>query len=387
MQMQDDNHTSSKHDHNLNDDHSIEQQHQHRDEQQHDQVNHIQIKQEETTAEVLDQQQQSQETDDNDPSQIDLQLANPQDVVGEDGLQLDDVVDYLQKQQELEDRRRAGLDVGQEATDAEIDPNNTNKYSNINGHTLHELGQNQTNNLHLLQTSSNHHDYSNRSSPPSVTGTATAPNSDDDNMMDFDSDDDDVDSKSNHSNSNSNLSGIDFQAGRTSASGSRKSRCSSLNGDGPSTSSGRLAMVKTTGPNGDIVIKRSHHNVLERKRRDLIKDSFTKLKDSVPSLLNERASRAQILKKAADFIQLTHERNENLRNSLNELTKKNMELATIKKVKTSDDSTKSKDIISHNENFKQNDSNNARTTTTNQQPLEQLSRANDIKLEDTKKGS
>lgn len=135
-------------------------------------------------------------------------------------------------------------------------------------------------------------------SPPSATGTATAPTSEDDNM-DFDSDgDDDEDSKSNHSNSNFNQNS------------------------------------KTKKGEGKGDVKRSHHNVLERKRRDLIKDSFAKLRDAVPTLSNERASRAQILKKAADFIQFTQQKNEDSRASIDELIKKNAELAASKKVKT-----------------------------------------------------
>lgn len=34
--------------------------------------------------------------------------------------------------------------------------------------------------------------------------------------------------------------------------------------------------------------KRAHHNALERKRRDHIKDSFTSLRESVPALQNEK---------------------------------------------------------------------------------------------------
>jgi len=120
-----------------------------------------------------------------------------------------------------------------------------------------------------------------KSSPPSANGTA-APTSEEDNM-DYDSDDDD-DTKSNHSNQNS----------------------------------------QRRRPEGDI--KRSHHNVLERKRRDLIKDSFSKLRDAVPTLTNQRASRAQILKKAADFIQHIHQRNETTRANIEELERKNLEL-------------------------------------------------------------
>uniref|UniRef100_D3TQQ3 Protein max n=2 Tax=Glossina morsitans morsitans TaxID=37546 RepID=D3TQQ3_GLOMM len=49
--------------------------------------------------------------------------------------------------------------------------------------------------------------------------------------------------------------------------------------------------------------KRAHHNALERKRRDHIKESFTNLREAVPSLKGEKASRAQILKKTTDCIQ------------------------------------------------------------------------------------
>ena len=34
--------------------------------------------------------------------------------------------------------------------------------------------------------------------------------------------------------------------------------------------------------------KRAHHNALERKRRDHIKDSFAHLRDSIPSLQGEK---------------------------------------------------------------------------------------------------
>ena len=36
--------------------------------------------------------------------------------------------------------------------------------------------------------------------------------------------------------------------------------------------------------------KRAHHNALERKRRDHIKDSFCNLRDSVPALQNDKVS-------------------------------------------------------------------------------------------------
>ncbi|XP_077537930.1 protein max-like isoform X2 [Haemaphysalis longicornis] len=59
----------------------------------------------------------------------------------------------------------------------------------------------------------------------------------------------------------------------------------------------------------DIESDRAHHNALERRRRDHIKFSFTSLRDAVPSLQGEKASRAQILKKAADYIQSMRRKN------------------------------------------------------------------------------
>ena len=51
--------------------------------------------------------------------------------------------------------------------------------------------------------------------------------------------------------------------------------------------------------------KRAHHNALERKRRDHIKDSFTGLRDAIPTMRGgDKSSRAQILKKASEYIQV-----------------------------------------------------------------------------------
>ncbi|CAF1154546.1 unnamed protein product [Rotaria sordida] len=49
--------------------------------------------------------------------------------------------------------------------------------------------------------------------------------------------------------------------------------------------------------------KRAHHNALERKRRDHIKGSFNDLRDVIPLLKGEKASRAHILKSATEYIQ------------------------------------------------------------------------------------
>lgn len=69
--------------------------------------------------------------------------------------------------------------------------------------------------------------------------------------------------------------------------------------------------------------KRAHHNALERKRRDHIKDSFTSLRDSVPSLQGEKASRAQILKKAAEYIQFMRRKNSTHQQDIDELKRQN----------------------------------------------------------------
>ncbi|XP_038206956.1 protein max isoform X1 [Zerene cesonia] len=81
--------------------------------------------------------------------------------------------------------------------------------------------------------------------------------------------------------------------------------------------------------------KRAHHNALERKRRDHIKDSFTSLRDSVPALQGEKvastnfqASRAQILKKAAEYIQFMRRKNNSHQQDIEDLKRQNSLLET-----------------------------------------------------------
>lgn len=70
--------------------------------------------------------------------------------------------------------------------------------------------------------------------------------------------------------------------------------------------------------------KRAHHNALERKRRDHIKDSFNSLRDAVPSLLGEKSvSRAQILKRAADYIQQMRKKNNTHQQDIADLKRQN----------------------------------------------------------------
>ena len=54
--------------------------------------------------------------------------------------------------------------------------------------------------------------------------------------------------------------------------------------------------------------KLSNLNAVERKRRDHIKDSFTGLRDAIPTMKGgDKSSRAQILKKASEYIQVLYE--------------------------------------------------------------------------------
>eukprot|EP00036_Acanthoecidae_sp_10tr_P008174 CAMPEP_0182927958 /NCGR_PEP_ID=MMETSP0105_2-20130417/14818_1 /TAXON_ID=81532 ORGANISM="Acanthoeca-like sp., Strain 10tr" /NCGR_SAMPLE_ID=MMETSP0105_2 /ASSEMBLY_ACC=CAM_ASM_000205 /LENGTH=159 /DNA_ID=CAMNT_0025065941 /DNA_START=42 /DNA_END=521 /DNA_ORIENTATION=+ len=85
--------------------------------------------------------------------------------------------------------------------------------------------------------------------------------------------------------------------------------------------------------------KRAHHNALERKRRDHIKDSFTVLRDSIPALAGEKSSRAQILNKATDFIVHMRKKNgghqgemERLRRENDELERQASKLEELKKI-------------------------------------------------------
>ncbi|XP_041468709.1 protein max-like isoform X2 [Lytechinus variegatus] len=72
--------------------------------------------------------------------------------------------------------------------------------------------------------------------------------------------------------------------------------------------------------------KRAHHNALERKRRDHIKDSFSMLRDSVPNLQGEKASRAQILNKATDYIEFMRRKNNSHQTDIDDLKKQNQTL-------------------------------------------------------------
>nr|XP_050033968.1 protein max-like [Dermacentor andersoni] len=72
--------------------------------------------------------------------------------------------------------------------------------------------------------------------------------------------------------------------------------------------------------------RRAHHSALERRRRDHIKFTFGCLRDAVPSLQWERATRAQILKRAADYIQLMQRKNRERLHTIKELKRERKHL-------------------------------------------------------------
>lgn len=74
--------------------------------------------------------------------------------------------------------------------------------------------------------------------------------------------------------------------------------------------------------------KRAHHNALERKRRDHIKDSFHTLRDAIPNIKGEKVStsRAQILKAATDYIKTMKNRNTVYQNDIDLIKKQNQDI-------------------------------------------------------------
>ncbi|KHN87415.1 Protein max [Toxocara canis] len=71
---------------------------------------------------------------------------------------------------------------------------------------------------------------------------------------------------------------------------------------------------------------RAQHNALERRRRDNIKDMYGALKDTIPGMSNERASRAVVLKKAIDMIVGMEERLKSIVSENEQLEQINAEL-------------------------------------------------------------
>lgn len=93
--------------------------------------------------------------------------------------------------------------------------------------------------------------------------------------------------------------------------------------DDNDSDSGRLQQRNSGSQNFTQAEKRAHHNALERKRRDHIKDSFTCLREAVPSLQGEKASRAQILKKTAECIQMMRRKIHSHQKDVEDIKKQN----------------------------------------------------------------
>lgn len=72
---------------------------------------------------------------------------------------------------------------------------------------------------------------------------------------------------------------------------------------------------------------RARHNAMERSRRDQIKYSYIGLRDALPDLRGTKASRVQILSKAADYIYAMRCKNAANRRDIEELKNHNKYLA------------------------------------------------------------
>jgi len=73
--------------------------------------------------------------------------------------------------------------------------------------------------------------------------------------------------------------------------------------------------------------KKAHHNALERKRRDHIKESFIGLRDCLPTMKRHaKASRAQILKQATDYIQFMTKKNGSIQKDIDSMKRQNQVL-------------------------------------------------------------
>merc|ERR1712029_576923 len=105
---------------------------------------------------------------------------------------------------------------------------------------------------------------------------------------------------------------------------------------------------------GGTMDKRAHHNALERKRRDHIKDSFTGLRDAIPTMKGgDKSSRAQILKKASEYIQYMRRKNSINQTDLEDLKRQNnhleVQIRALEKAKTVGNFSSAKEILSDQE--------------------------------------
>jgi hypothetical protein len=77
----------------------------------------------------------------------------------------------------------------------------------------------------------------------------------------------------------------------------------------------------------DPMTKRHMHNILERKRRNELKNSYEMLRENIPSLEdNERASTGQILLNAVDYINQLKKEQSTLASTLAQMKERNAQL-------------------------------------------------------------
>merc|ERR1712113_417372 len=101
---------------------------------------------------------------------------------------------------------------------------------------------------------------------------------------------------------------------------------------------------------GGTMDKRAHHNALERKRRDHIKDSFTGLRDAIPTMKGgDKSSRAQILKKASEYIQYMRRKNSINQTDLEDLKRQNnhmeAQIRALERAKTTGNFSSAAEIL------------------------------------------
>jgi len=80
---------------------------------------------------------------------------------------------------------------------------------------------------------------------------------------------------------------------------------------------------ETSGVRDMSLDRRAHHSALERKRRDHIKDSFTRLRDAIPTMQGDKSSRAQILRKSAEYISFMQQKQSTNQQELEYLSRQN----------------------------------------------------------------
>lgn len=124
--------------------------------------------------------------------------------------------------------------------------------------------------------------------------------------------------------------------------------------------------------------RRAHHNALERKRRDHIKESFTSLRDTVPSLQGEKVnvSRAQILKKAADYITFMRRKNHSHQQDIEDLKRHNslleQQIRQLEKAKTTGQFAVSANVNSRSETLSFDESGSEDSEESNGQAVKKI---------------